>query len=179
MNEEWRAIKGYEGLYEVSNFGNVRSLARKVYRRFSWVMLKGKTLKPANIKGYRKVVLCKNGKSKLCAIHRLVAEAFIPNPSNLPQVNHKDENKANNTVSNLEWCTHSYNMNYGTILDKKISKQGYKIRCVETGEVFQSIREAAKAVNSTHQNISACLRGKTKTAKKYHWELIQGEINNE
>lgn len=175
MNEEWRAIKGYEGLYEVSNFGNVRSLERKVYRRFSWVKLKGKILKPANIKGYCKVVLCKNGESKLLALHRLVAETFIPNPNQYPEVNHIDENKSNNNVNNLEWCTHSYNMNYGDILNKKRIKQGYKVKCVETGEVFQSIREAAKAVNSTHQNILACLQGKSKTAKKFHWELIQGE----
>ncbi len=175
MNEEWRDIKNYEGLYEVSNFGNVRSLNRKVYRRFSWVIIRGKTLKPVCVKGYYKVMLCKNGKSKCCAIHRLVAEAFIMNPKNYPEVNHKDENKANNNVNNLEWCTHSYNMNYGTILDKKRVKQGHKVRCVETGKEYESIRAAANAVKSTHQSIASCLQGKTKTAKKLHWELIKGE----
>ena len=105
MNEIWKNIAGYEGLYEVSSFGRVRSL------RFG----KTKILKPGkNKKGYLRVSLCKNGKQKTFFVHRLVAQAFLENPQNLPQINHKDENKQNNRLENLEWCSCDYNNNYGT-----------------------------------------------------------------
>lgn len=103
--EQFKTILGYEGLYEVSNFGNVKSL---------WYG-KDKILKPqADGGGYLFVWLCKDGKQKIHKVHRLVASAFIPNPDNLSQVNHKDEDKTNNRVDNLEWCTQEYNLNYGT-----------------------------------------------------------------
>lgn len=108
MIEEWRTIIGYEGLYEVSNTGQVRN-----YR--------GKLLRPGlNHNGYLKCVLCKKGKTKTIYIHRLVAQAFIPNPQDLPQVNHKDEDKTNNSVDNLEWCNSKYNVNYGCAQDKRV-----------------------------------------------------------
>ena len=110
MIEEWRPIEGYEGLYEVSNLGRVRSLDRFYYR-----LHKGKVLSPTKDRyGYLTVTLNCNGKSKTIKIHRLVAQAFLPNPDNLPQVNHKDEDKTNNNVDNLEWCTAKYNVNFGT-----------------------------------------------------------------
>lgn len=110
MIEEWRPVVGYEGLYEVSSYGRVRSLDRYCYR-----LQKGKVLSPAKDRyGYLTVTLNCNGKSKTIKIHRLVAQAFLPNPDNLPQVNHKDENKINNIVYNLEWCDAKYNNNFGT-----------------------------------------------------------------
>ena len=110
MIEEWRPIEGYEGLYEVSNIGRVRSVDRFYYR-----LHKGKVLSPTKDRyGYLTVTLNCNGKSKTIKIHRLVAQAFLPNPDNLPQVNHKDEDKTNNNVDNLEWCTAKYNVNFGT-----------------------------------------------------------------
>ena len=116
MNEEWRPIEGYEGLYEVSNLGRVRSLDRYVeYSNGRIHLHKGKVLSPAKDKnGYLKVVLNCNGKCKTTNIHRLVANVFIPNPDNLPMVNHKDEDKSNNSVDNLEWCDVKYNLSYGT-----------------------------------------------------------------
>lgn len=108
--EELKKLKqwvcGYEGLYEVDVYGNVYSIPRET--------TKGGKLKPQNAHGYYRVALTKNGTTKCYFVHRLVAEAFIPNPDNLPQVNHKDECKTNNSVENLEWCTAIYNTRYGT-----------------------------------------------------------------
>ena len=111
----WKDIPGYEGLYQVSDTGQVRTLN---YRRTGQT----KILKPGYTKdGYTIVVLCKDGKGKTYTVHRLVALAFIPNADNLTEVNHKDENKTNNHVSNLEWCDRTYNNNYGT-RNKRASK---------------------------------------------------------
>ena len=118
--ETWKDIEGYEGLYQVSDFGEVRSLGMWTnihggFKRF----LKGRVLKPSKDRGgYLYVLLYKNGNRKTYKVHRLVAQAFLPNPNNLPEVNHIDENKENNKVCsgmvNLEWCTTKYNLNYGT-----------------------------------------------------------------
>ena len=116
IEEIWRPVVGYEGLYEVSNLGRVRSLDMYVKVGYgNYRLHKGKVLSPTkNKNGYLKVNLYCNGKQKTIDVHRLVTEAFLPNPDNLPQVNHKDEDKTNNRVENLEWCDHKYNMNYGT-----------------------------------------------------------------
>lgn len=115
MQEVWKDIIGYEGLYQISNLGRVKSLERvtisKNGKRYTCQEL---CLRFGNIKGYKFVVLRKGCKSYQVLVHRLVAQAFIPNPDSLPEVNHKDENKSNNHVDNLEWCTHKYNSNYGT-----------------------------------------------------------------
>lgn len=104
----WKDIPGFEGLYQVSNDGKVRSLN---YNRTG----KKQILKQSMDRGgYKMVQLWKNNKKETCKVHRLVAQTFIPNPNNWPQVNHKDENKSNNHISNLEWCTQEYNSNYGT-----------------------------------------------------------------
>ena len=115
MNEVWRDVVGYEGLYQVSNLGRVRSVDRVTFstgtmREDANYHFKGKLLKQGNrnasISPYKQVVLYKDRKHKTYGVHRLVAEAFIPNPNNLPQVNHKDENKGNDEKENLEWCTY-------------------------------------------------------------------------
>lgn len=115
VNEEiWKDIEGYEGLYQVSNYGRVKRMFIKGAKKETILKLaKNKT-------GYIRVCLSKNSKKSNKHIHRLVAEAFIPNPNNLPQINHKDENPNNNYVDNLEWCNGKYNTNYGT-RNKRIS----------------------------------------------------------
>lgn len=109
-NEIWKDIEGYEGLYQVSNKGRVKSFHSG----------EGKIMKPGTHPlGYKSVTLFKDKKGKVAKVHRLVAQAFIPNPENLPVINHKDENPSNNNVENLEWCTQKYNLNYGTCQERK------------------------------------------------------------
>jgi hypothetical protein len=117
MAEIWKAVTGYEGLYEVSSLGNVRSLDRVIRSKHNGTTLrKGRILTPfyEEKKGYYQVALSKDGKEKKQRIHRLVATAFLDNPFNYTDINHKDEIKTNNKVDNLEWCTRKYNNNYGT-----------------------------------------------------------------
>ena len=120
MIEIWKDIEGYEGLYEVSSYGRVRSLGQFVNHNFGgYAYRKGRILKPGlGSRGYLSVTLSKNGIQKQYTVHRLVAQAFIENPDNLPQVNHKDEDRTNNNVTNLEWCDAKYNVNYGNRLNK-------------------------------------------------------------
>lgn len=165
--EEWRDIKGYEGLYMVSNLGNVKSLN---YLRNG----KEGILKPKEDRyGYMQVVIRKDGKNKNYTVHRLVAQAFLPNPDNLPQVNHKDEDKTNNNVDNLEWCSPKYNLNYGT-RNKRASEKKIK-PVIGINEVsglileFPSTVEAERQTGIANQNISACCRGRQKSAGGYYW----------
>lgn len=123
MIEIWKDIEGYEGLYEVSSYGRVRSLQRT--RKGSYGSIRIVYEKILNHKidkdGYHTVSLSKEGKMKYIRVHRLVAQAFIPNPDNLPQVNHRDEDKSNNCVENLEWCDAKYNSNYGTAKERMLN----------------------------------------------------------
>ena len=116
MIEEWRPVVDYEGLYEVSSYGRVRSLDKyDSMNRF----LRGRILRLfTDGLGYLRAQLYSNSKRKSFLVHRLVAQAFIPNPDNLPQVNHRDENPSNDNVDNLEWCDGKYNVNYGTRIDR-------------------------------------------------------------
>ena len=158
--EYWKPVVGYEGLYMVSNWGRVKSI------KFG----KERILKPVtNSSGYLLVGLYKNNIEKKYSVHRLVAEAFIPNPYNLPQVNHRDENKLNNNVDNLEWCTNEYNINYGTRTER-YSKPvlQYTLDGEFVGE-WPSARECGR--NGFNQgSVSACCRGELKTHKGYIWK---------
>lgn len=127
--EVWKDIVGYEGLYQISNYGNVKSLKRKVSNSGSFgdtITIKEKILKNRKRStkyGYESysVMLCKNGVNKSFLVHRLVAEHFLQNTNNLPIINHKDEDPLNNHVDNLEWCDYKYNTNYGNCQNKRIS----------------------------------------------------------
>lgn len=196
MKEEiWRPIKGYETYYEVSNFGNVRSLDRvNINSDGVKRLLKGKIRRPAKDKdGYLICDLHKNLKGKTFKVHRLVAQAFLPNPDNLPQVNHKDEYKTNNFIflkkdgsvdldkSNLEWCDGKYNANYGTRNERIGEKQLNSTKRskpvlqldINTGRViseYPSVMEAARKLNINQGGISNCCNGKCKTYKGFKWK---------
>ena len=118
MQEIWKDIEGYEGLYQVSNFGRVKSLDRYVLRNGNSLFVNGIVLSQLNNRGYLTVRLCNSGKYKNYLVHRLVANAFIRNDNNYSEINHIDENKHNNHVDNLEWCDRKYNVNYGSRADK-------------------------------------------------------------
>ena len=149
-------IKGYENLYGITSCGRVWSYKSK---RF---------LKPQDNKGYLRVELHKDGVAKKYSIHRLVAEAYIPNPEGKEQVNHKDEIKTHNWVGNLEWATAAENTNYGT-RNQRVSKAVY---CVELDRTFPSQSNAARELGLYPNNISRCCNGSLKTTGGYHWRFV-------
>lgn len=162
--EEWRDIEVFEGKYMVSNTGKVKNLN---YKRTG----KEKIMKAYPDKdGYLCTQLCKDGKVKNCRINRLVAQAFIPNPENLPQVNHKNEDKTDNRVENLEWCTNQYNVEYSNakavIAVNKVS--GLIVE-------FPSAREAERQTGIDHSDIAKCCKGKLKSAGGFYWIYANSE----
>ena len=163
MEEIYRDVVGYEGFYKVSNLGNIYSVKRN------------KVLKPTLIdNGYLQVDLYKDTKHKKFGVHRLVAIAFIPNPDNLPQVNHKDEDKTNNCVYNLEWNTAQENINYGTHNFRSGIKRRKPINQYDLQgnfiKTWNSGTEIEKTLGFTHTNITKCCRDKIKTAYGYKWQ---------
>lgn len=184
MKEIWKDIRNYEGLYQVSNLGRVRSLDRTItYMNGRKRFVKGTILTPAyDTRKYLFVGLSNNGIKHYFRINRLVAEAFIPNQLNLSQVNHKDENKDNNSVENLEWCDSKYNCNYGTrnkrvskskkgIYNTKISKSVLQINpnTYEIIKEFPSLREIERELGYSPGNISSCCNGNYKIAYGFKW----------
>lgn len=154
--EIWKIINDFE-MYEVSNYGRVRNIRTGRIR---------KTRIKNN--GYEIVDLCNEKGVFTRHIHRLVGEAFLPNPNNLPEINHIDENKLNNNVNNLEWTTHHKNIYHS------IDKMGgpKKIKCIETGVIYKSITEAANDTGIERRGINRVVVGKGKTAGGYHWEYV-------
>lgn len=167
--EIWKDVEGYEGLYQISSKGRVKSLGNG-----SSGNSKEKILKGLNDKyGYLQVNLYKEGKQKTFKVHRLVAKAFLDNPYNLPQVNHKDEDKTNNCVDNLEWCNCEYNINYGTRTERFIKSKSIPIlQFSKNGEFIRrwdGIRQIERELGINRNPISKCCKGKQKTAWNFIW----------
>lgn len=131
---------------------------------------KEKILKQCIQNGYAYVHLCKNNKDTAYLVHRLLAQAFIPNPLNFSEVNHKDENKLNNDATNLEWCTSKYNSNYGT----RNKRKAKPIQCIETGIIYWGAREMERQTGIKHNNIAHAIKTGTKFGG-YHWKYIEKE----
>lgn len=173
--EIWKDIKNYEGLYQVSNFGNVKSLERKIKRLEHTKKINEKLLKKVIDKtGYYIVGLSKNNKNKKICVHRLVIEAFVPNINNLPCVNHKDENKLNNNLDNLEWCDYKYNNNYGTVKERMKKIKGKPVYQYDLFNNFikkwESSMEVQRILNIPQSNVSKCCLGKRNRAGGYIWK---------
>ena len=145
MNEVWKPIKGYEGIYEISNLGNVKALPRIKVNNRGYQKMKERIAKPSkqNSEYFRVSLTNNNHQRKYYSIHRLVAEAFLPNPNNLPQVNHKDGNKENNNVNNLEWCTRSYNLQHA--YDNGLKPTLRKL-CIEIDKLRDEIEQIKNSI---------------------------------
>lgn len=167
MEEVWKPVKDYEEYYLVSNLGNIFSLR------------KNKILKQVKIgqAEYLGVSLWKDGKEKRVGIHRLVASAFLPNPENLPEVNHKDENNKNNCVDNLEWCSHYYNMTYGTAAIRQAMKRGYDVVGVnENGDIIYGPYWACNEAGRKTGINRCCIATSVRTGKPHkgiYWKRIE------
>ena len=164
MKEVWKDVKGYEGLYRVSNFGRI------------WSCRFGREISPAkSTDGYYQIRFYVNKSKKLFSVHRLVAMHFIPNPENKAQVNHKDGNVENNRVDNLEWATQSENLRHAALSLRKPlgGRYAIRVRCVETNSVYQSIGEAARETGLSKGHIAKVLKkeeGRTQTGG-FHWKF--------
>ena len=162
MKEIWKDIEGYNGKYQVSNFGRVKSLYTNKYRKHGYDKDK-----------YHKIELYINGKYQSVKIHRLVAQYFIDNPNKYPEVNHIDGDKNNNRVDNLEWCSSSYNSRHRIYtLHKNYLKPCRKIKCVETGMMFDSISEASRYINVCISSLRETIDNPKRKCKGYHWASI-------
>lgn len=180
-NEVWKPVVGYEGLYEVSNQGRVRSINRVTKGRWGTQTFRGTILRASNrtkssknsLFCYQGVNLHRDGIGKNVDIHRLVAEAFIPNPNNLPIVNHIDENPSNNNVENLEWCTQKHNQNHGTLPERRklINIRAVNQYTLEGDFVrrYNSLDEARKEMKLPPTSISNACRGYSGSAGGFLW----------
>lgn len=179
MNEQeiWKPIKNYEGIYEISNLGNVKSLN---YNRTK----KEKILKPRkDKKGYLYVMLYKNKYGKNFSIHRLVAQAFIPNPENKPEVDHINTIKDDNRIDNLKWATHIENNNNKLTIQRLRQNHAdfsgsnhpasKKVYCIELDKSWDCINDCARDLKLHHQSISKVCKGKRKTCGGYHFEYLK------
>jgi hypothetical protein len=178
MQEIWKDIKGYEGLYQISNLGRIKSLDKKdsIGRK-----IKGKLMRNIVRKdGYFGIILSKDGKAKDFLIHRLVAQAFVLNKDNYKEVNHKDECKQNNNATNLEWCNRKYNVNYGNANKERrktlLNRNGKKIKQYDKNrgliEYYESLGDANRKTGINISHISQCCNKKRKTAGGYIWEYV-------
>lgn len=171
-DEVWTEVDGTNGDYYVSSYGRVFARSRLVRFGDQWRHTKSHVLAPRpHTGGYLTVQI--HGKDRF--IHRLVATAFYDNPDNLPQVNHKDENKQNNRAENLEWCSSSYNVKYGTgrqRCEQTKSRRYYRVMNVDTGEIYDSPMEASRITGIHNDGITHVCNGRHATAGGYHWKYV-------
>ena len=171
--EIWKDIPKYEGLYQVSNLGRVKSIPHIIKaNKDGGTRITEERIKSTNVgwHGYVWVSLSKKGKCKTYSVHRIVARVFIKNPSGLKYVNHKDGNKKNNHVNNLEWCTAHENQIHAS--EMGLIPQSKKVICIETGEIYKSSGEAERKTGICGRNIRSACSGKYKTAGGYRWKWV-------
>lgn len=167
MSEKWRSIKNFEGIYEVSDFGNIRRIVGKNrYRDRKIVKGKG---------GYSEVTLSKNNKVLLKRVHRLVAEAFLPNPDNMPQVNHKNGDKCDNNVANLEWVSVRDNQIHSR---RVLLNAVTPVVCIEANTIYPSMAIASEKTGINIAHIWQVVNNQRRTAGGYHWQACNGLKDN-
>ena len=170
-DEAWRDIAGYEGLYKVHPSGKVATVERRIWTRIAPAIVKKSFLTK---EGYHMIRLSKDGKNKSTGLHRIVATAFIPNPDNKPEVDHIDGNPANNSVENLRWVTATENRLNPVTRQRRSGKNNpmsRKVKCVETGEVFESLRQASAWLGFSKGALARSLCKKQKCGG-YEWEYV-------
>lgn len=183
MEEVWKYIDGFEGLYQVSNFGRIKSIPRRVRCQHYSRMTKERIMKQhSDHLGYCRVSLHKGLKQYSPKVHRLVGIAFIPNPNNYREINHKDENPSNNRVDNLEWCDHLYNSRYGNRGKKlSIANTNNPMLCKRVAQYtkdgkfvkeYNSIREVFKQTGIHNGSITMACKGQIKTAGGFVWKYV-------
>lgn len=174
--EIWKDIPEYKGMYQASNLGRIRSLDRKITQlanggktKFTY-MKKGRILAQGiQNGGYPIVSISVNAKRKICTVHRLVASAFIDNPNNYREVNHKDGNKSNNSIENLEWVKHSDNIKH-SYRELKQKRYNRPIKCIETGVVYSSCKEASDKTGINVGSINHAVNGLYTHAGGFTWK---------
>ena len=181
--EIWKDIIGYEGLYQVSNYGNVKGVNRYKNNRGKQTLIKEKLLKflkkYTNYGYYLRVQLYKNGVMRKYAVHRLVANAFISNPHFYDEINHKDEIKSNNNMDNLEWCNRGYNVNYGTGMSRLTQSKYKKVGQYTVDGLLIKIWDNMKSATEegfVPCNITLCCKGNQKTHKNYIWRYVDNGL---
>lgn len=185
-NEKWKDIQGYEGLYQISNYGRVKSLGRISKRKSRWggqytVVMKEKIKKSSkNNKGYSTVHLNYKGKESNFLIHRLVGKAFISNPYNYPEIDHKNENKNDNKINNLIWCTRIYNNTKGIqSKEGRRTSSEFRMKGVKQFDLqgnllntYKGIRIAEEKTSVDNRNIVKCCKGKVNSAGGFIWRYV-------
>lgn len=187
--ENWTPVKDYETRYEISSLGRIKTIGSEKSKRSALSKTGSLILSPSTSKkGYKRIGLVKDNKRTYFSMHRLVATAFIPNPENKPCVNHINGIKNDNRIENLEWCTQSENVKHGfDVLNRVVWSKGKtgslshlakKVRCIDTGEIFNSLFDAAKKIRGNSGNITMVCKGKGKTYKGFKWEYYEPKSIN-
>ena len=178
MTEEWRDIPGYEGFYQVSNLGRVRSVPRNVETKDGRIFhYKEKILSSSSVRGgYQGLMLCKNGVNKSIMVHRLVAQVFLVNPANLPEVNHKDRNVKNNRADNLEWCSRLYNSRYDGAVARRSELYKKPVQQLSLDNVvineYSSVKEASQQTGICRTSITKAATGVISKAGGFKWQHL-------
>ena len=174
VEEIWKPIAGYEEYYEASSLGRIKRLAGWRNGRWGKIHVEEKLLTPHDCgRGYCQVKLCVNGVRSQPSLHRLIAETFIPNPYNLPQINHKDGNKLNNCIDNLEWCTCAENAQHRSrVLKKWVGRPKKPVRCIDSGVVYESSHHASRALHIAQGCIFGNCQGNTSHAGGLRFEFV-------
>lgn len=169
LNEKWQEINIQGELYEVSDQGRARTRyhGRSGYLdEYRYINLLD------NGKGYLRFNIRRQNRQTTVYIHRLVAEAFIPNPSGYTEINHIDEDKTNNRADNLEWCDHIYNCRYGSRSERVGAKHMRSVRCIDIDQIYPSLKEAAETFGVRVTALSNCLKGRSQTCAGHRWEYV-------